>query len=458
MSSGAGLQDNPNILFILVDQLRFDLFSHRQNSYIDTPNIDRLADEGSMFANAICSSPLCGPSRAAMLTGRYSKDNYIICNREPEEEGPWLGELQTYNEILATNGYTCAWHGKWHNGRGHQDCYSKGSFNFGHNIKAYYNYLWEKYPLPKGGNLKKDRYTGWSYKPWKVDEAMSRAKERGFHMPHHNEAGIMDIEPDDSLTAWTVKHSVDFLDADPQLPFSLTCSILHPHAPLLTTSKYADLYKDINFSLPPNIEALAKDNSPIPDGFSYENLQEYTRLYYSLVKELDDWIGELLKALDRNNLTNNTLVVFTSDHGELLGSHGTLSKKEFFEESLRVPLIMRLPGNIPSDSILSGHSSGVDLAPTILDYCGIKSIEEMDGISLKEQLSGKQVDDRFIFSELRGRTCWRSNTWKIVFEGVKCVQLYNLQDDKYENKNLVFELDNNEEAQIIFSEIRSNNG
>jgi len=261
----------------------------------------------------------------------------------------------------------------------------------------------------------------------------------------------MDIEPLDSLTAWTVKHSVDFLDAGPQFPFSLTCSILHPHAPLLTTLKYADLYKDINFPLPPNRETLAKENSPIPGGFSYDNLQEFTRLYYALVKELDDWIGELLKALDRNNLTSNTLVVFTSDHGELLGSHGTLSKKEFFEESLRVPLIMRLPGKIPAGSILNGPASGVDLAPTILDYCGIKTKEQMDGISLKEQLKEKEVDDRYIFSELKGRTCWRSNTWKVVFKGNKCVQLYNLQNDKYENKNLVFELANNEEAQRIVS-------
>ncbi len=134
---------------------------------------------------------------------------------------------------------------------------------------------------------------------------MSMAKENGFHMPHHNEAGILNIDSDDSLTAWTVKHSIDFLDTAPQVPFSLTCSILQPHAPLLTTSKYIEMYENIDFPLPQNIETLSKENSPIPDGFSHKNLQEYTRLYYSLVKELDDWVGKLLNALDRNNLTNN---------------------------------------------------------------------------------------------------------------------------------------------------------
>ncbi len=150
------------------------------------------------------------------------------------------------------------------------------------------------------------------------------------------------------------------------------------------------------------------------------------------------------------------MVVFTSDHGELLGSHGTLSKKEFFEESLRVPLIMRLPNKIPAGSILTSNVSGVDLAPTILDYCGIKTNEQMDGISLKEQLEGKKIDDHFIFSELKGRTCWRSNTWKVIFEDKKCVQLYNLLEDKYENNNMVFDLENKEAQRIILSCHNSN--
>lgn len=450
MNREPGMHEKPNVLFILADQLRYDLFSCRQNPYIDTPNIDKLADEGALFANAVCSSPLCGPSRAAILTGRYSKGNYIICNREPDQEGPWLGELQTYDEILTKNDYTCTWHGKWHNGRGHQDCYSKDSFNFGHNINSYHNYLRKKYPLPRGNSLKTDRYTGWPYQPWEVDDVMSQAAERGFHMPHNNEAGIIDIDSDDSLTAWTVKQSIDFLNAGPQLPFSLTCSILHPHAPLITTIKYADLYRDINFSLPPNIGALARDDSPIPgSGFNHSNFQEFSRLYYALVKELDDWVGELLKALDRNNLTSNTLVIFTADHGELLGSHGTLSKKEFFEECLRVPLLMRLPDDIPAGSILNGPASGVDLAPTILDYCDIEIDGSMDGCSLREQIKGEKVDNHFVFSELKDKICWRSNTWKVVFKKKKCVQLFNLQTDKYEKRNLAFEIDNNKEAQKI---------
>jgi len=425
----------PNVLFILVDQLRYDLFSYRNNKYIETPNIDRLANGGVSFENAICAAPLCGPSRAAILSGRYSKDNYLFVNREPGQEGPWLRDLKTYDEILFDNGYECVWNGKWHNGQGHRDCYSEDSFFFGHHCDDYHSYLNEKYDFPNEKEQKIDRYTNWAYTPFDVDDVMREIKGQGvYDMPHHNEAGLLNIEPEDSLTAWTVRQSIDYLNKSHDKPFSLTCSILHPHAPLLTTAKYADLYKNTNFPLPENIEVLAKENSPIPNAFSHENLREYTRLYYSLVKEVDDWVGELLNALENNNLTENTLVVFTADHGDLLGSHGTLSKKEFYEECLRVPLLMRFPQIINAKSVSKMGASGVDLAPTILECCGIRNIEEMDGKSLIPKIDN--YEDEFVFSELRGRTCYRSNKWKIVLEKNECTHLYDLEKDKYEKNNI----------------------
>jgi arylsulfatase A-like enzyme len=432
---------NPNVLFILVDQLRYDVFSHRGNKTIETPNIDALASSGAVFTDAICSSPLCGPSRASLLTGCCGSSGiFDYKNCEPDEPGPWLKEITTFDEILDKNGYHVEYHGKWHTGLEHREHY-KGDINvFGHEIKEYRDFIASRYPSLKPNQEHKiDRYTELPYRPLPVDDMMAGAHEKGFLMPHHNEAGIREVADDHTLTAWTVNKAINFLKSKPPEPFCATCSILNPHAPLIANQKYANMFNPDNMEMPKNIGYTFEKNPPVPDAVPADagGLGQFMQLYYALVKELDDHVGRLLQALRDADLEQNTLVIFTSDHGEMMGSHSTFSKEKFYEESLRVPLIMRLPGRIPEGLQSNASCSGSDIAPTILDYCGIGPEQHMHGSSLRNVIETGAQREPFAYSELYNWRCLRSTQWKYADYGEQGKQLFDLRNDPYELCNLL---------------------
>ncbi len=436
-----GRRTRPNVLFILIDQLRYDVFSHRGNRIIQTPNIDRLASEGFLLSDATCSTPLCGPSRASILSGCFSRGRkFEYRNCEPEEKGLWLKDISTVDEALARAGYHVEYHGKWHTGREHRSCYKGDTRVFAHRMTDYHAYLAERYPNPPDdAEHKIDRYTKWPYRYWPVDEMMAAAKKKGFLMPHHNEAGVIEVSDQDTMTAWTVRKTINFLRSRPPTPFCVTCSILQPHAPLIANAKYARMFDPAVMPMPPNVTHSFQENPPIPGAVPADasGLGQFMALYYGLVKELDDWVGWLLAALDEQGLTDETLIIFTADHGEMMGSHRTFSKMKFFEECLRVPLILRWPGVIPADRQSSAPASGADIAPTILDYCGIPPLRQFDGRSLRPVIEGASSGDDYAYSEHRAGQCLRSTAWKYVVVDGQRPRLFDLQNDPYEMLNLL---------------------
>jgi len=445
----------PNVLTILVDQLRYDAFSHRGNAVIATPNLDRLAAAGTVFTDAVCSSPVCGPSRASLLSGCYAFDGtYAFGNREPEAPAPWRREITTVDEALAGANYHVEYHGKWHCGRDHRECYRGDTRVFGHNLTDYHAYLAERYQKPDvSAEHKVDRYTKWPYRFWPIDEMMATAPAKGYLMPHHNEAGIIDVSDDDTMTAWTAQKTLRFLRGRPTSPFAVTCSILQPHAPLIASERYARLFDPADIPLPANVNHTFERNPPIPDAIPADatGLGEFASLYYGLVKEVDDWVGRLLTALDETGMADNTLVVFTADHGELMGSHRTVSKSKFYEESLRVPLIMRYPKEIPAGRESRAPASGADIAPTILDYCGVAPLEQFRGRSLRQAVDEKPSGDSYAYSELGARRCLRSVDWKYV-TGPAGPQLFDLRNDPHEMRNLAAEEPNSRRVKRIAAE------
>jgi len=280
----------PNVLIILADQLRYDVFSHRGDRVIDTPNLDRLAGEGVLMTDATCSTPLCGPSRACLLSGCYGFDGkYQYRNCETTEKGLWLEEITTVDEALAEAGYHVDYHGKWHTGREHLDCYEGDRRVFGHKIVDYNAHLVARYPKPPDdAEHKIDRYTRWPYRYWPVDDMMASAKSKGYQMPHDNEAGIIDVADQDTLTAWTASKTVKFLRSRPPTPFAVTCSILHPHAPLIANEKYATMYDPADMPMPPNIAYTIEKSPPVPGALPADasGLGQFMALYYGLVKEV----------------------------------------------------------------------------------------------------------------------------------------------------------------------------
>jgi arylsulfatase A-like enzyme len=432
----------PNILFILTDQQRFDALSCAGNPVVHTPNLDRLAAGGARFTQATCSSPLCGPSRAALLTGMHLHGHGFPRNAGIAQPG--ISEsFVTRDELFARAGYLTGYQGKWHTGNTHLGCYAGG---LRHYMDEYHEHLQARYgPLtPADGELV-DRYTGWTYRPLPVDQMMRRAREDGFHMPHHPEAGVYPFRPEDSLTAWTVDRTIAFLEEMPAGPFNVTCSILHPHAPLCVTERYFRLYDPAKMPMPENIE----DDfdyprpEPVPTALPLtdDGLGMYISLYYGLVREVDDHVGRLLDALERTGQADNTVVVFTSDHGEMLGSHGNLSKSVFFEEAFRVPLLIRWPARIRAGTVIEEPATGADLAPTLLDLAGIEVPGHLHGRSLRAALLGESSHaPEFAYGSLgEGEylsRSFRSTETKLVL-GRGRPQLYDLSSDPGETRNLL---------------------
>lgn len=433
-----------NVLFIMTDQHRFDALSCAGNRIVGTPNLDRLASQGTRFTGATCSSPLCGPSRASMLSGQYLHGHHCAGNFELKHPG-MPESVETWEEILAGRGYHAEYHGKWHVGSANTACYAGGLQDY---LELYHDYLSAKYPgRQKGEGEAVDRYTHWPYRYIPVDRMMLRATREGYEMPHHNEAGENTVTREDSLTAWTVGRAIDFLRRKPKQPFSLTCSILHPHAPLVASRPYFDIYDPAKMPMPeftpdvftpPEKAAIPKILTPTPDG-----LGSYMSLYYGLIKEVDDWVGKLLQALDQSGCADNTLVVFTSDHGEMLGEHARISKMVFYEASIRVPMILRFPGRIPAGGKVAAPASGADLAPTILDYLGIPVPSAMHGRSLRAAIDGKRPAFDHAYVELgreperpEAQRILRSQHWKLAFKGGQPF-LYDLAADPGENRNLL---------------------
>ncbi len=433
-----------NVLFIMADQFRHDALSCAGNPVVETPNLDRLAAEGVRFTDAVCSSPLCGPSRASLLTGQYAHGHRCWGNFEIAQPGGLPESAQTWDETLAANNYRVEYHGKWHTGAANRSCYHDGLPYY---LEGYHKYLEEQYPgRKKAEGEAVDRYTKWFYRPFPVDRMMAEAIRRKLSMPHHNEAGESSVPAGKSLTAWTADRVIRFLQSRPKQPFSVTCSILHPHAPLVASPPYATVYDPAKMPMPRVLddEYTPAERRSIPNVLTLtpDGLGSYISLYYGLVREVDDWVGRILAALDAAGLASNTLVVFTADHGEMLGEHSRVSKMVFYEASLRVPLMMRLPGRIPKGRKLRVPAAGADVAPTILDYCGIPVPREMHGRSLRAAIETGKTDSPGAFSELlrpesgQEQRMWRTPEWKLSFVGGK-PYLYNLAEDPGETRNLL---------------------
>jgi arylsulfatase A-like enzyme len=446
-------QTRPNVLVFMCDQLRYDVFSYMNHTVMQTPYLDRLVEEGVLFTDAICTYPLCGPSRAAMLTGCYSYDDkYLPKNREPEWSGVIPADVVTVDEVLANAGYHVEYHGKWHVGDCHRDCYRGDREVFGHKIGVYHDYLAARYEPPTGEEYAIERYTKWPYNRWPVDHIVDAAASKIYNIYNKNHFGVMEVRDDDTLTAFTVRKTIDFLRSRPPEPFAVTCSILHPHLPYTPNQTYADMYDPAEMPAPKNIYSyyyppltLQPGKKPpipelLPEG--KEGLGQCQALYYALVKEIDDWFGRIMSELEQGGYREDTLVIFTSDHGHLLGSHNMLEKFQFFEESIRIPLIMSYPAGMPAGARPIAPATGADIAPTILDYCDIDQLPQFHGHSLRYAAETPATtgsrSDPWAFAETQNYSCFRSHQWKVVYDPEKKPEMvFNLEEDPGEFINLI---------------------
>lgn len=356
-----------NIVLILSDDHRYDALGFLGHPFLQTPHLDSLARSGAYFRNAMVTTSLCSPSRASILTGLYTHRHRVIDNNRPLPAG-----LRTFPEYLQAAGYQTAFIGKWHMG-GDQDDPRPG-FDHWVSFRGQGSYR----PTPSGLN---------------VDGR--RVPQTGYIT--------------DELTAYALR----WLDrVDRSRPFLLYLSHKAVHADFVPADRHAGCYRDAPWQLPTNAaDAYAgymsqprwmrdQRNSWHGIDFPYHSdldIGRYYRAYCETLRALDDSVGRVLEWLDRHGLHDSTAVIYLSDNGFLFGEHGLIDKRVAYEESIRIPLLVRCPGLISAGTVVTQVVANIDIAPTILELAGLQSPADMDGRSFLPLAQGQVIPWRTEF-------------------------------------------------------------
>ena len=419
----------PNILFIQTDQLSALALACYGNKVCKTPNLDQLAAEGVVFEQAICNYPLCSPSRFSMLTGQLAS---TVGAYDNGCEFP--ASQPTVAHYLRRLGYQTALSGKMHFVGPDQ------LHGFEERLTA------DIYPAD----------FQWSAS-WGAAEQPDFVTDARIVTQVGPCTSSVQIEYDD-LVAFQAQQKLKQIakgsDSDPR-PFFLTVSFTHPHDPFYCPTEHWHRYDDVEIDLPnvPRLDDEAQDphsyriikNSGLLDKhFSADELTQARRGYYGAISYIDDKIGMLRQTLKETQLDQNTVIIFTSDHGEMLGERGLWKKSHFYDPALRVPLIMH-GTSLTSNKRVQSHVSLVDLLPTLLSLASPNQPPELidppAGQNLISLIETEQPD-REVFAEYLGENALapmlmvRQHQWKYVHSDGYLTLLFNLEEDPFEQNNL----------------------
>lgn len=355
----------PNLVYVFADQLRYFSCGYAGDEYARTPNIDRLASQGCNFHQAISSTPVCAPHRASLMTGKFQSSTGMVINElrlSPEHE--------CFGHVLGRNGYQTAYIGKWHmwaNDFGHHDLTRNGfvppgPYRLGFDgLWAAYNFNHTYFNSPYFGN-DTTRHIRKQYEPnEQTDTAIQFIREASK-------------KPE---------------------PFALFLSWGPPHDPWGKDNvrpEDAELFRNVTLPKRPN---FSLESDPYADNWARLTKEygsvvaDYQRGYYAQSSNIDWNVGRLLDALDREGLARDTIVVFTSDHGEMFGSHGRRAKYIFYEEAARVPFLVRWPGRAPAKQVSDALLGTPDIMPTVLSLMGLPVPKAVEGVDLSAHVLGK---------------------------------------------------------------------
>lgn len=427
----------PNILWYCTDQQRFDTIGALGNVHVRTPAVDALVRDGAAFTHAYCQSPICTPSRSSFMTGLYPAR--LHNTRNGNESFPSWPPVIT--KLLADQGYDCGLVGKFHlQSSGHR---TEPRIDDG------FRY-WRFSHAPRD-----DWPEGHHYAEWVRDrggdlDAMRQSPER--------------VAPEFHQTTWATDCAIEFLE-DPargDKPWLLNINIYDPHPPFIPPKVYADQFPAEAmpgpYFQPSDLEqqAILKNidfqGEPLaPDA---SNAKQQQAWYYAMIAQIDEQFARLLDVLDRRGQTDQTLVIFTSDHGEALGDHGLFQKGcRFYEGLVRVPLIFRWPGHVQSGLQSDALVELLDMTATILDYGGIETPPYLQGSSLRTIMEGDAdpghhresvrceyfdaLDPYFTGGQGVFATMYRNRRYKMsVYHGHLLGELYDLENDPWEFRNL----------------------
>jgi arylsulfatase A-like enzyme len=465
--------EQPNILFIMTDDHSFQTISAYSDKLIKTPNLDRIADEGVVFTNGFVGNSICAPSRATLLTGKHTHVNGQINNRVTFD-----GSQVTFPKLLQQAGYQTAMIGKWHL---KSDPTGFDYWNILPGQGEYYNPDF----IEMGEKKQVEGYCTTLTTDFALDWLDGRDSEKPFCLLLHHKAPHRTWQPDtvhfDEFRGKTYPLPDNFFDdyegrtaaAEQKL------SIRENDMDIRYDLKMQDDRIESRF---PWMEHTARMNekqkkawdahyNPIKNDFIERNLQgkeldvwkyqRYMQDYLACIRSVDENVGRVLDYMKENGLDENTLVVYTSDQGFYMGEHGWFDKRFMYEESLRTPLLMRLPSGYTAKGEVTEMVQNIDYAPTFLDFAGVEIPAEIQGESMKPILAGeKNVEWRdgiyYHYYEfpnehmVKRHYGIRTDRYKLIhfYNDIDEWELYDLKTDPHEMNNLI---DSKDHAALIDS-------
>jgi choline-sulfatase len=439
-----------NVLFLLSDQHRPGSLGLQGDPFAHTPNLDALAHTGMRFEQTYCSNPVCTPSRASILTGLYTHNHRAWNNATP-----WPFEIRTMAHHFSRAGYVSGLIGKMH----FVDAQTHG-FDYRLDFNDWYQYLGPKTKLfaeelsraNSGSGLPQidDLWRDFG-DPWKgVRETDGR--KGAVHIGRASK-----IPEQDHFESFVARESARFLKRFGKQPFFLISSYLKPHDPFMPPERFANMFRAENMGLPETYGKVKLDSVPNeirrrilndpanPEIKDPALARQRIAMYYGNLAHLDDCLGRVLAALRELDLEKDTIVIYSSDHGEMLGEHGLWHKFVFYEPSAGVPLFVRVPGLTREGSRSRAPVSLVSLLPTLLDLCGLPIPPGLDEEPLTpflrepEREAKRPVYSEFALTTKNAKYMIRRGEWKYSFYVNDMPELYNLSADPEEMNNLAFD-------------------
>ncbi|HEV2709740.1 MAG TPA: sulfatase-like hydrolase/transferase [Edaphobacter sp.] len=432
----------PNVLWIITDQQRADTIGALGNPAIHTPNLDKFMKESVTFTNAFVQCPICSPSRASFLSGRYPHTTGLRANGQRIRETEKL-----VTRILADQDYTCGLVGKLHL----SPCYGgrvENRIDDGYSIFEWSHDVSDQWP---GQN----QWYNW----------LAKNNVKIPPAPAHSETWGMPIEPKFSQTAWCSDRAIHFMRGQKMFdPWLMSVNIFQPHHPFWPTAEYLSHYDPAKMPEPAYHEGELA-NKPlfqqVDHGGAYGNSaisyakmddlghRKVTAAYYAMIEQADTEVGRMMKALEETGQLDDTIVIFMSDHGEMLGDHGMYLKGPYFYDCLtRVPLMIRWPKKYKQGVKVDALVELLDIAPTLLEAAGVPVPSGMQGRSLTPLLTGaatkhrdsvytEYFDANALYDPPPMASCVRTEKHKLsYYNNITTGELYDLEKDPGEFHNL----------------------
>jgi arylsulfatase len=454
----AASSQRPNVLFITTDQQRYDTLGVTGNPHVRTPNLDALARRGTMFTHGCIQGTVCIPSRASLMTGRYVHQHGVSYMEEVIGTTPGLPPWEvTIQERLREHGYTTAAYGKVHQippkgwdetaltmGKGARWTVAHGS--------------------PLGPSQLGPVYERWleAKRPGAYEQIYEQRRRPEYR---ENQSAIVNVlAADEYVDYWIGENTWKYLErpeAGKEQPFFLWCGFCGPHGPFDPPEPYASMYDQSKIPLPELLHARQKNVPGEADRKSRwdreggeELIRKVIAYYWGMMTFIDDMTGRIMDVMTQRGLWENTLVIFTTDHGEMLGDFGRGGKGNFSEQVIRPPYIVVPPGSEARDEVRAAHGQveHIDLVPTIMDYAGLAQPRELPGMSLRPALEtdegaaqweGKEgvLCDNVDNGQRRRQKCLRTARYKYAITTAKdadapFVEFYDLEKDPQELVNV----------------------